>query len=61
MIGLDYEKKQTLTRALNSKKYELYGGELRELVIESESTISFNEIHAQFCHELTPPASREGT
>jgi len=60
IIGFDYQKIPTLTRALNSKKYQLFGGELRELVIESESTNSINEVHAQFCNKLKPPASWKG-
>ena len=60
MIGFDYEKIPTLTRALNSKKYELFSGELRDLVIESESSIGIDEIHTQFCRELKPPASWRG-
>ena len=60
MLGFDYEKIPTLTRALNSKKYKLFDGELRELVIESESTVGIDEIHAQFCNKLEPPASWRG-
>ena len=60
MIGFDYKKIPTLMRALNSKKYELFGEDLQELVIESESTISFDEIHNQFCFDLKPTASWRG-
>jgi uncharacterized protein (DUF362 family) len=60
IIGFDYEKIPTLTRALNSKKYQLFGGELRELVIESESTNCIDDIHTQFCNKLKPPASWKG-
>jgi uncharacterized protein (DUF362 family) len=60
MIGFDYEKIPTLTRALNSKKYELFGVELRDLVIESDSTYGIDDIHAQFCNKLEPPASWKG-
>ncbi len=60
MIGFDYEKIPTLTRALNSRKYELFAGELRELIIESEITDGIDDIDTQFCNKLKPPASWKG-
>ena len=60
IIGFDYEKIPTLTRALNSKKYQLFGGELRDLVIESETSNGIDDVHAQFCNKLEPPASWKG-
>jgi uncharacterized protein (DUF362 family) len=60
IVGFDYGKIPTLTRALNSKKYHLFDGKLRELVIESESTNNIDDIHTQFCNKLKPPASWKG-
>jgi hypothetical protein len=60
MIGFDYKKIPTLTRALNSRKYQLFGGELSELVIESESTNGIDDINNQFCNKLKPSDSWRG-
>lgn len=60
IIGFDYKKIPTLTRALNSKKYQLFGGELRDLLIESEISNGIDDIHTQFCNKLKPSASWKG-
>lgn len=60
IIGFDYQKISTLTRALSSKKYRLFCGELRDLVIESESIDGIDDIQTQFCNKLKPTVSWKG-
>jgi uncharacterized protein (DUF362 family) len=60
IMGFDYRKIFTITRALNARRYELFGGRVRDIEVIADRCESIEGVYDFYNCALVPPAGWKG-
>ena len=60
IMGFDYRKIFTITRALNARRYELFRGQVQDIEVIADRCKTFEEVYDAYNCALVPPAGWKG-